>query len=305
LENGKYLKNNSFPEKFNLDDIDVIFLDIYLKEENGFNILLYMTKNYPDIYVIIVSGENKRSTVAQAVEYGAKDFLAKPFDNEIVLKKLQKYFDKNNTLRENNNLIKERNIEISSFNTNLNIELNRSLRSGLPVSFLKVEFNHINNNDAILEIKNNITTSIRDIDQIYFLDSKKLCFLLPLTDKEGRKVFRDKIEKIILKEENKKDLENNEEILINDITFPDDIIEEDSSNLDYSKQNFYKKKIMNKLAINTDKYDNRSITYPILFIIKKGSDLFDFIKKKNFYICFAFNFNFYFPGSSFCSRHHN
>src|SRR6056297_1967469 len=73
LENGKLLKNNSFPGKFTLDDIDVMFLDIYLKDENGFNILLYMTKNYPDIYVIIVSGENKKSTVAKAVEYGAKD----------------------------------------------------------------------------------------------------------------------------------------------------------------------------------------------------------------------------------------
>ncbi len=250
LENGKLLKNNSFPDEFTLDDIDVMFLDIYLKNENGFDILLYMTKNYSHVYVIIVSGENKRSTVAKAVEYGAKDFLAKPFDNEIVLKKLQKYFDKKNSLGEKENLINGLNNETNAFNTNLNMELNRSLRSGLPVSFLKVGFNHIKDDNSILEIKNNITTSIRDIDQIYFLDSKKLCFLLPLTDKEGRKVFRDKIEKIILKEENKKDLENNEEILINDITFPDDIIEEDPSNLDYSKQKHYKKKVMSKLAIS-------------------------------------------------------
>jgi len=38
------------------------------------------------------SGENKISTDTKAVEYGAKDFLAKPFDNKIVLKKITKNY---------------------------------------------------------------------------------------------------------------------------------------------------------------------------------------------------------------------
>lgn len=90
LDTGKSIRNNSFSEEFSLDDIDVIFLDIYLKDENGFDILKYLSKNNPDIDVIIVSGENKISTVTKAVELGAKDFLAKPFDNQMILKKLER-----------------------------------------------------------------------------------------------------------------------------------------------------------------------------------------------------------------------
>jgi DNA-binding response OmpR family regulator len=249
MEDGNSFKNNTFPEEFSLDDIEIVFLDIYLKNENGFDILRYLTKYYPDIDVIIVSGENKISTVAKAVEYGAKDFLAKPFDNKMLLKKLGKIIDKRDSDEIKNSSIIDFNSELTSFNTYLNLELNRSLRSQLSVSFLKVDFNKIDNNHTIIEIKNDITASIRDIDQIYLVDYKKICFLLPLTGTEGRKIFRKKIKRIISKEENEESLK---EIKINDITFPEDIIEGKENNLDFSKQNYYKNKILNKLAIKVD-----------------------------------------------------
>lgn len=249
LDNGSSFRNNTFPEELSLNDIEIVFLDIYLKNESGFDILRYLTKNYPDIDVIIVSGENKISTVAKAVEYGAKDFLAKPFDNKMLLKKLGKIIDKRDSDEIKNSSIIDFNSELTSFNTYLNLELNRSLRSQLSVSFLKVDFNKIDNNHTIIEIKNDITASIRDIDQIYLVDYKKICFLLPLTGTEGRKIFRKKIKRIISKEENEESLK---EIKINDITFPEDIIEGKENNLDFSKQNYYKNKILNKLAIKVD-----------------------------------------------------
>ncbi len=252
LDNGSSFRNNTFPEELSLNDIEIVFLDIYLKNESGFDILRYLTKNYPDIDVIIVSGENKISTVAKAVEYGAKDFLAKPFDNKMLLKKLGKIIDKRDSDEIKNSSIIDFNSELTSFNTYLNLELNRSLRSQLSVSFLKVDFNKIDNNHTIIEIKNDITASIRDIDQIYLVDYKKICFLLPLTGTEGRKIFRKKIKRIISKEENEVNEESLKEIKINDITFPEDIIEGKENNLDFSKQNYYKNKILNKLAIKVD-----------------------------------------------------
>jgi len=60
--------------------------------------------------------------------------------------------------------------------------VNRTLRLGIHVSIFIVDLNNIKENDVIIEINNDITTSIRDIDQIYFIGDNKLCFILPLTD---------------------------------------------------------------------------------------------------------------------------
>ena len=60
--------------------------------------------------------------------------------------------------------------------------MNRTLRLGIHVSIFIVDLNNIKENDVIIEINNDITTSIRDIDQIYFIGDNKLCFILPLTD---------------------------------------------------------------------------------------------------------------------------
>ncbi|RQD73770.1 MAG: response regulator [Halanaerobium sp. MSAO_Bac5] len=245
LESAKTIRNNSFLEKFPLNKIDVIFLDIYLKEENGLDVLKYLTKNYPEIDVIIVSGENKISTVTTAVELGAKDFIAKPFDNQMLLKKLSKILEQQDKEGKEKGLNENLTKQLNSFNRDLNLELNRTLRSALALSLLKISFKNIDDKNTIIEIKNDITSSIRDIDRVYFLGHKELCFLLPLTDKEGRKVFRKKIEEIILKKENNK---TNKDLLIHDITFPVDI-KDDSSNLDFAEQKKYQKLIREKLEI--------------------------------------------------------
>jgi len=249
LENSGALKSDSFSDVYSLKDIDVVFLDIYLKEENGFNILRYLTKKHPRIDVIVVSGDSKMTTVTKAVEYGAKDFLAKPFDNQLLLNKLQKIISKKNVSGKTNSVL-DLNNELGSFNTQLTLELNRSLRSKISVSFLKFNFESINDSEMIMHINNQITANIRDIDQIYFVGHKNICFILPLTDKEGRKVFHKRIENIIFKD-NSEDLKRDaEKFAIIGSTFPEDIMEDDSSDLNFSELSNYRKMILNKLNIN-------------------------------------------------------
>ena len=83
--NARTLRQGSFSRKKSLKEIDLILLDIYLKDENGLELLKYLTKNYPYIPVIVISVETKKSVVKKAVELGAKDYISKPFDKEILI----------------------------------------------------------------------------------------------------------------------------------------------------------------------------------------------------------------------------
>lgn len=48
------VRQNSFSKDISLADIDIILLDIYLKNENGLDLLKTLSAAYPQISVIIV-----------------------------------------------------------------------------------------------------------------------------------------------------------------------------------------------------------------------------------------------------------
>ena len=229
------VRQNSFSKDISLEDIDIILLDIYLKNENGLDLLEFLTEKYPEISVIIVSGANRAGIIKKAVRLGAKDFIAKPFDKITVLYKI------NNLSSDSKNKKVIKNEE--SYKTNLSIELNRSLRSKLAFSIIKMDLPQELKEKEYIEIKNYITSKIRNIDQVFILSDYKYLFILPLTDQEGSKVFIDKITNISLKNNNLK----NKTIKVEKLTFPEDII--DREELDGKKFREYKTEIVKKLKI--------------------------------------------------------
>jgi response regulator of citrate/malate metabolism len=234
-ETAAAVRQNSFAKDISLADIDLILLDIYLKNENGLDLLEFLTAKYPEIPVIIVSGANKAEIIKKAVKLGAKDFIAKPFDKKTVLYKL-------------NNLStggKKKNVldHEESYKTNLSIELNRSLRSKLPFSIVKMALPGELEELKYIEIKNFISSEIRNIDQVFVLADYKYLFILPLTDKEGSEVFIDKITNITL--ENNQ-LEN-KKFAVERLSFPEDITAEEKA--DGKKFNQYRTEILKKLEL--------------------------------------------------------
>lgn len=71
----------------------LILLDIMMPEINGFEILqkLSADENLKDIPVIIISARNQKEDVLQALKLGAKDYMVKPPNVELLLKKIKTY----------------------------------------------------------------------------------------------------------------------------------------------------------------------------------------------------------------------
>lgn len=61
------------------EKIDVVFLDLQLKEDSGFDVLKKIKKNYKNVDVIILSGHATVKNVKQSIMQGASAFVCKPF----------------------------------------------------------------------------------------------------------------------------------------------------------------------------------------------------------------------------------
>lgn len=59
---------------------DVVCLDMELPGMNGMTALRRMLALYPDLRVMLVSGDDDRETADAALRTGARVFLAKPFE---------------------------------------------------------------------------------------------------------------------------------------------------------------------------------------------------------------------------------
>lgn len=65
---------------------DLVITDFRLETEDGFELISYTSKNYPDSSVLVVTGYATPETAVQAVRAGAFDLLTKPIiDDELTL----------------------------------------------------------------------------------------------------------------------------------------------------------------------------------------------------------------------------
>lgn len=63
---------------------DLIFLDIGLKNSNGFDILKFTNTLAEPPYVVVISGHSEHKYIIEAMKLGAYDYITKPFDIERV-----------------------------------------------------------------------------------------------------------------------------------------------------------------------------------------------------------------------------
>ena len=65
---------------------DLIFTDVIMPDENGFDLILRIKKVRPDLPIVVISAQNTLMTAITAAERGAYEYLPKPFDlNEVVM----------------------------------------------------------------------------------------------------------------------------------------------------------------------------------------------------------------------------
>jgi two-component system chemotaxis response regulator CheY len=79
-------------EKYKTERPDLVTMDITMPEMDGVAALKGIMAVDPNAKVIMCSAMGQQSMVMDAIQSGALDFIVKPFDNERVLKSLNKVF---------------------------------------------------------------------------------------------------------------------------------------------------------------------------------------------------------------------
>lgn len=70
-------KGNSLFGYSELSKIDIVFLDIFLSDNNGIDLCLKLKKLYPKIIILGISSQSERSIVMQMIKNGADGYLLK------------------------------------------------------------------------------------------------------------------------------------------------------------------------------------------------------------------------------------
>lgn len=76
---------------------DLVFLDIFIPNANGIELLATIKKEYPLQKVIIISGYGNITLAVDALKTGAVDFLEKPFSIDDIIQKVQIHCDQHPT----------------------------------------------------------------------------------------------------------------------------------------------------------------------------------------------------------------
>lgn len=82
------------PDRIAIHDIDLVYLDIELPHTSGLEVLKQIRKVYPEMMVVMVSGESSSKNVTSAIKSGANGFIVKPFNSGRILDTLQSYLKK-------------------------------------------------------------------------------------------------------------------------------------------------------------------------------------------------------------------
>lgn len=64
---------------------DIVFLDVVMPEMDGLEALQNIKKKYPEIVVVMITGNPSKENVEESIQGGASGFIIKPFNSAKVL----------------------------------------------------------------------------------------------------------------------------------------------------------------------------------------------------------------------------
>lgn len=238
--NGQQVINDCFHREYSLGDMDLIILDLYLRDMYGLEVLKKIALKYPDIPVIILSSEKKKGNILDCIDMGAKDYIVKPFKEKDLVQRVGRILPPDPVEGEGGGVITSsgKKEDISSALTN---EIDRAIRSKTPLALAKYVFKE--ENSSLEEIRSIASEKLRVIDQVYKVDNG-IVLILPATDKKGEAVVAEKLQKAWkeIKEDIKFDKSETKKLF-----FPDDI--EDQKLIQDYKKDKIKDIIIEKLGL--------------------------------------------------------
>jgi DNA-binding NtrC family response regulator len=81
--------NEAIEKVTNTPGINVALLDLVMPMMDGFTLLEKIKAIHPEVSVIMITGHGTVPTAVEAIKRGATDFITKPFDKDILLRKLE------------------------------------------------------------------------------------------------------------------------------------------------------------------------------------------------------------------------
>jgi two-component system chemotaxis response regulator CheY len=69
-------------EVFKREMPELVTMDLTMPEMDGVECVQHLVAIKPDVLILVISSLSDKATTIQAMKYGAKGFLTKPFDDE-------------------------------------------------------------------------------------------------------------------------------------------------------------------------------------------------------------------------------
>ncbi|MDI6807789.1 MAG: sigma-54 dependent transcriptional regulator [Candidatus Eisenbacteria bacterium] len=85
-------------------EMELILLDLWMPKMSGEEILVSVTRDFPDIPVIIITGANEVETAVRCMRFGAFDYLVKPVEKNRLITTVNCAIELSELRRENNML---------------------------------------------------------------------------------------------------------------------------------------------------------------------------------------------------------
>jgi phosphoserine phosphatase RsbU/P len=79
----------------------VVFVDLRMPKMDGLAVLDAMKEGHPDTPVVVISGQGNMNDAIEALRHGAWDFVAKPVENELLVRAAHRAIERSSLLRQN------------------------------------------------------------------------------------------------------------------------------------------------------------------------------------------------------------
>ena len=90
--------------RMNRDFFDLVLLDLFIADTNGFQIMDYINNQSPDTFVIVITGKSSEKSVIDAIRKGAYDYIKKPFEPEKLIKTVENVLNQRKLIIERNQI---------------------------------------------------------------------------------------------------------------------------------------------------------------------------------------------------------
>lgn len=72
---------------------DLVITDIKMSEVDGYDVMRFIRENYPQTYIIVITGHGNLESAIEAIHHKAFDYITKPFDFETLRLSVERAFN--------------------------------------------------------------------------------------------------------------------------------------------------------------------------------------------------------------------